>query len=154
MKFENDAQRTAYGEVSKLLADLFDERSREDGHFYVRYGSTVLEIYVEPYGPEESAVIIMAYCVQDVALDEELTAGLLELNHQLPFGAFSLVGNDIFFSYSLFGSCLDRRGLMGAVAAVANVSDEYDDRIVAKYGGQTALEKVRGPFSGNDEDED
>jgi hypothetical protein len=29
------------------------------------------------------------------------------------------------------------------VAAVANVADEYDDRIVAKYGGQTALQRIR-----------
>jgi hypothetical protein len=26
---------------------------------------------------------------------------------------------------------------------VANIADDYDDRIVAKYGGQTALQRMR-----------
>ena len=29
------------------------------------------------------------------------------------------------------------------VRAIINVSDEYDDRIVEKYGGQTALDRIR-----------
>ena len=40
-------------------------------------------------------------------------------------------------------SALDGGVLLGAIAAVANTSDEYDDRIVAKYGGQTALDRIR-----------
>jgi hypothetical protein len=68
--------------------------------------------------------------------------GLLELNHHLAFGAFSLVGRDIFLSHTLFGRGLERGGLLSAIAAVANISDEYDDRIVAKYGGQTALDRI------------
>jgi hypothetical protein len=81
--------------------------------------------------------------VQGVQLEEDLLLGLLELNHTIPFGAFSLVGEDIYFSHSLFGRSLDRTNVLGAVAAVANVADEYDDRIVAKYGGQTALQRIR-----------
>jgi hypothetical protein len=85
----------------------------------------------------------MAYCVQGVALEENLLLGLLEVNHHRPFGAFSLVGSDIFFSHSIFGRSLQRSNLLGTIAAVANVSDEYDDRIVNKYGGQTALQRIR-----------
>ncbi|HVR99209.1 MAG TPA: YbjN domain-containing protein, partial [Thermoanaerobaculia bacterium] len=112
-------------------------------HFYVRYGTTVLEISVEPYGTEESIVIIMSYCVQDVEVAEELLLGLLELNHRLTCGSFSLVENDIFFSYALFGRNMSPRDLLRAITAVATVSDDYDDRIVAKYGGQTALDKIQ-----------
>jgi hypothetical protein len=103
----------------------------------------VLEIAIEPYGPEEAVVTIMSYCVQDVEADEELMAGLLELNHQLAFGAFSMVGNDIFFSHSLFGRNLQPRDLLRAITSVATVADDYDDRIVAEYGGQTALERIQ-----------
>ncbi len=85
----------------------------------------------------------MAYCVQGVTVDENLLLGLLELNHTLPIGAFSLVGTDIFFSYSIFGRDLERRDLLNAVAAVANISDDYDDRIVAEYGGERALDRIR-----------
>ena len=88
-------------------------------------------------------VQVMAYCVQGVRLDSDLLLGLLELNHHLAFGAFSVVGRDIFLSHTLFGRGLERAALLSAIAAVANTSDEYDDRIVAKYGGQTALDRIR-----------
>jgi len=86
---------------------------------------------------------VMAYCVQGVEVDDKLLRGLLELNHSLPFGAFSVVGSDIFFAYSLFGRAVERSNVLGAVAAVAEISDEWDDRIVAKYGGQRALDRIR-----------
>lgn len=144
MEFENDIQEMSYRKVKDFLTELFDEQvhDEEDGRIYVRYGSTVLEVAVEPYGPEEAAVVIMAFVVQGVTLDEDLLAGLLELNHQVPFGAFSLVENDVFYSYSLFGRSLDRRGLLGALAAVATISDDYDDKIAAKFGGETAQAKI------------
>jgi hypothetical protein len=131
--------------VEEYLGELFEDPylDPDNDHFYVRYGTTVLEISVEGYGPEEAMVQVMAYCVQGVRLDADLMLGLLELNHHLPFGAFSLVGRDLFLSHSLFGRSRDRGTLLGAIAAVANVSDEYDDRIVAKYGGQTALDRIR-----------
>lgn len=145
MEPEHKTQRATHDEVGEYLEELFDSPYHDDenGHFYVRYGSTVLEIAVEPYGPEETVVLIMAYCVQGVDLRENLLLGLLEVNHQLPFGAFSLVGNDIFFSHSLFGRSLDARTLLQAIEAVATISDEYDGRIVARYEGQTALERIR-----------
>ncbi len=143
MQFENENQASTYRDVEVYLGELFDQDFHsEDGHFYVQYGSTVIEISVEPYGPEEVMVMVMAYCVQGVTVDEDLALGLLELNHTLPFGAFSLVGTDIFFSYAIFGRTLERSNLLNAIAAVANVSDDYDDRIVAKYGGERALDRI------------
>ena len=143
--FENPVHQETFAKLEEYLGELFDEpyHDPENDHFYVRYGSTVLEISVEPYGPEEAMVVLMSYCVQDVELDEELMAGLLELNHEMPCGHFSLVGNDIFFAYSLFGRSLDARDLLRAITAVATVADDYDDRIVARYGGQTALERIQ-----------
>jgi hypothetical protein len=145
MDFAHRVHRETHDRVEEYLAELFEDpyHDPESGHFYVRYGSTVLEISVDPYGPEETMVEVMSYCVQGVRLEEDLLLGLLELNHHLPFGAFSLVGRDIFLSHSIFGRGLERATLLGAIAAVANVSDEYDDRIVAKYGGQTALDRIR-----------
>jgi hypothetical protein len=145
MQFESDLQRQTVERVREYLEDLFEDvyEDPDDGHFYVSYGTTVLEISVEPYGPEDTAVAVTSYCVQGVEAEEPLLRGLLELNHSLAFGAFSLVDTDIFFTYALFGSSLERRSLLGAIAAVANVADDYDDRIVAKYGGQTALQRIR-----------
>ncbi len=145
MQFEHRHHRRTYETVREYLKELFEETFEDaEGHFYVRYGSTVIEISAEPYGPEEASVAIVAYCVQGADIDDELLASLLQLNHTLPFGAFSVVGSDIFFSHSLFGRTLQRSNLLGAVAAVAEISDDYDDKLSEKYGGSTALDRIRG----------
>ena len=143
--FESPVHHETFDKLREYLGELFEEsyHDPENDHFYVRYGSTVLEISVEPCGPDEAVVVIMSYCVQDVELEEELMAGLLELNHQMPCGHFSVVGNDIFFAHSLYGRSLEPRDLLRAITAVASVADDYDDRIVARYGGQTALERIQ-----------
>ena len=143
--FEHAIQEETFRKVKEYLGELFEEpyHDPENDHFYVRYGTTVLEISVEPYGPEEAMVTIMSYCVQDVEVEDDLLLGLLELNHQLLCGSFSVVGNDIFFAHSLFGSSLEPRDLLRAITSVATLADDYDDRIVARYGGQTALEKIQ-----------
>lgn len=145
MDFENECQETTHDTVGRYLSELFDApySDPENGHYYVGYGSTILEVSVEPYGPEEAVVQITAYCVQEAELADDLALGLLELNHELPIGGFSLVGSDIFFSHGLFGKSLDRNSLLGGIAAVATVSDDYDDRIVAKYGGRTARDMIQ-----------
>ncbi|MDP9120364.1 MAG: YbjN domain-containing protein [Acidobacteriota bacterium] len=145
MAFEHAIHEETFHKLKEYLNELLDEpyHDPENDHYYVRYGSTVLEISVEPYGSDESVVTIMSYCVQDVEIAEELLLGLLELNHQMDCGSFSLVGNDIFFSHSLFGRSLDPRDLLRTITAVATVADDYDDRIVERYGGQTALERIQ-----------
>lgn len=149
MEFASDKHREAYERVRVYLHELFDDKlyhEKATGHFYVRYGSTVLEISVEPFnadGADDAIMMAMSYCVQGVEVDDDLLRGLLELNHTLPFGAFSLVGDDIFFSHSLLGQTLERSNVLATIAAVANVSDEYDDRIVEKFGGQRALDRIR-----------
>jgi hypothetical protein len=145
MQFENDVQRETYERVEEVLPELFDDlyHDEADGHFYVRYGSTVLEISVEAYGPKEAVVTIMSYCVQGVEETDGLPTMLLEMNHALPLGSFSMVGKDVFFSHSMFGRDLQPRTLLSAVAAVADLADEWDDRLCARFGGQTALERIR-----------
>jgi hypothetical protein len=137
--------RETFDKVREYLGELFEDpfHDPENDHFYVRYGTTVLEISVEPYGAEETIVIIMSYCVQGVEVEEDLLIGLLQLNHEIPCGSFSLVGTDIFFAHSLFGSTIEPRDLLRVITAVAEVADDYDDRIVARYGGQTALERIQ-----------
>jgi len=144
MEFESPHVAEHHEKLGRYLQELFEDLylDPDNGHFYVGYGSTVLEVSAEPYGPEDSVVRVTAYCVQGVELEEDLALGLLELNHELPVGAFSLVGPDVFFSHTLFGRSLDRHNLLGTIAAVATVSDDYDERIVERFGGATALELI------------
>lgn len=145
MKFAHDTHRAVFEIVREYLGELFEDSyfDKKTGHTYVQYGSTVLEISVDSYGPEDAVVIVMSYCVQGVELEEDLLLGLLELNHTLPFGAFSLVGNDIFFSHGVLGKTLERHNLLAAISAVATISDDYDELIVKKYGGKTALDLIK-----------
>jgi hypothetical protein len=142
---QSKVYRETFEKVREYLGELFEDpfHDPENDHFYVRYGTTVLEISVEPYGTDETVVIIMSYCVQGVEVEESLLVGLLQLNHEITCGSFSLVGTDIFFAHSLFGQSLEPRDLLRAITAVAEVADDYDDRIVARYGGQTALERIQ-----------
>lgn len=145
MKFEHDHHHAVYQQVRDYLSELFEEVAHEekDGHFYVQYGSTVLEISIDAYGPQEVLVQLTAYCVQGVAAEEELQLALLQANHTLPMGAFSLIGEDVYFSYQLLGHKLDCKNLLSAISAVANISDEYDDLIVERFGGHRALDRIR-----------
>jgi len=145
MNFEHKHHEETHSRVGRYLGELFDAPHLDDetGHYHVGYGSTILEVSVEPYGPEETIVLVTAYCVQGADIDTKLMKGLLQLNHDLPVGAFSIVDSDIFFSQSLFGRELERNNLLGTIAAVATTGDDYDDRIVSSYGGQTALAKIR-----------
>ena len=145
--FEHEIQEETFHKVKEYLSDLFEEppyHDPETDHFYVRYGTTVLEISVEPYGPDEAMVTMMSYCVQDVEVEEDLLLGLLELNHQIPCGSFSAGGErHLLRPFALRAQPGARATCCGRSPRWPTLADDYDDRIVARYGGQTALEKIQ-----------
>jgi hypothetical protein len=73
-------------------------------------------------------------------MEVPLALQLLEMNALLRFGAFAYVpaGDVIIFSHTLLGGAtLDSEELNTTIRDVAIIADEYDDRIAARYGGQT-----------------
>jgi hypothetical protein len=67
---------------------------------------------------------------------------LLMENGTLRFGAFGIDSEkDIFFEHTIVGSTCDKEELRASVMAVVTNSDDYDDKIVAKWGGQTARDR-------------
>jgi hypothetical protein len=58
-------------------------------------------------------------------------------------GAFSMVGTDVFFSHAFLGRDLQAPQLLASLNNVASTSDTYDEQIVARFGGATALERLR-----------
>ncbi len=81
---------------------------------------------------------VVAQVVSDVNPEPSLFRQLLILNGQLRFGAFAFIpdGNLIMFGHSILGGeSMDVKELVATVHDVALVADEYDDRIVARYGG-------------------
>jgi hypothetical protein len=144
--FHTPCQGDVYRKVKSYLDELVDEHFDDAEHcdFYMKFGSTVVEISIDPYLEDDAIIEVLAFCVQGVEASPELMKELLELNSQLPLGAFSLVGTDVFYSHAFLGRSMQPDQLLASLQNVANVSDEYDERIVERHGGETAIERLRG----------
>ena len=143
--FHTQCQEEVYRQVKTYLDELVDDHSDDAEHcdFYLKYGSTVLEISIDAYEEDDAVIEILAFCVQGVEPTFELMQELLALNSEVPLGAFSMVENDIFYSHAFLGRRLRPEQLIASLDTVASVSDLYDEKLVAKYGGETAIERVR-----------
>jgi hypothetical protein len=143
--FHTQCQEEVYRQVKSYLDELVDEHFDDAEHcdFYLKYGSTVLEISIEPYEEDDAVIQILAFCVQGVEGTFELMQELLRLNSEVPLGAFSLLGRDVFYSHAFLGRRLRPEQLIASLDSVASISDLYDEKIVAQYGGETALERLR-----------
>jgi hypothetical protein len=137
--------------IEKALGKSTAFRKVEDRLYVVKQGSSYVMISVIPTGPksgqtDKAVVRVVSQVVSGVNPEPSLFRQLLILNGQLRFGAFAFVpeGNLILFTHSILGGTqMDEREVVATVHDVALVADEYDDRIVARYGGQTALEKIQ-----------
>jgi hypothetical protein len=143
--FHTQCQEEVYRQVKQYLDELVDEHFDDAEHcdFYLKYGSTVLEISIEPYEEDDAVIEVLAFCVQGVEPTFDLAQELLRLNAEVLLGAFSMDGRDIFFSHSFLGRRLRPEQLIASLDTVASISDEYDEQLVEAYGGETALERLR-----------
>jgi hypothetical protein len=144
-EFHTQCQEEVYRQVKAYLDELVDEHFDDADHcdFYLKYGSTVLEISIDAYEEDDAVISILAFCVQGVEPTFELMRELLLLNSEVQLGAFSMVDSDIFYSHSFLGRRLRPEQLIASLGSVASISDLYDERLVGKYGGETALEHLR-----------
>ncbi|MDB4970983.1 MAG: hypothetical protein JWN44_6672 [Myxococcales bacterium] len=134
---------TSCGTIEKALGKSPAYRKVDEHLYVVKQGSSYVMISVVPSGPkgkanERALVRVVAQVVAGVTPEPSLFRQLLILNGQLRFGAFAYIpdGNLIMFGHSMLGGgTMDARELIATVHDVALVADEYDDRIVARYGG-------------------
>jgi hypothetical protein len=131
------------GTIEKALGKSPAYRKVDEHLYVVKQGSSYVMISVVPSGPkgktsDRALVRVVAQVVAGVTPEPSLFRQLLILNGQLRFGSFSFIpdGNLIMFGHSMLGGeGLDVKELVATVHDVALVADEYDDRIVARYGG-------------------
>jgi hypothetical protein len=152
--------------IEKTLGKSQAFRKVDDRLYVVKQGSSYVMISVVPSGPKEkpderALVRVMAQVVAGVRPEAPLMRQLLILNGQLRFGAFAYVpeGSLIMFGHSILGGDgMDVKELHATVHDVALVADEYDDRIVARYGGarmqDVIEEKAMNHLFGDKPDED
>ncbi|MGH9456135.1 MAG: T3SS (YopN, CesT) and YbjN peptide-binding chaperone 1 [Thermoanaerobaculia bacterium] len=143
--FHTACQEDVYRQVQSILGELVDEFYDDAEHcdFYLKYGTTIVEISIDPYEDENAVVEVLAFCAQGVQPAPELMRELLQINAEVPMGAFSLVGADVFFSHSFVTRQLEPPQLLASLNVVASTSDTYDEQIIERFGGETALDRLR-----------
>ena len=147
MEFETQAQKECFERVGPWVKELFGGsvlRKPDKPILGVMHGSAFTQVGVFPWGPDDAIITTRSYVVTGVEITQDLLVYLLQENAGMRFGAFALDDDeDIIFEHSIVGSTCDQRELEASVIAVARIADEYDDRIVARWGGERALDQVR-----------
>jgi spermidine synthase len=146
--FETEAQAECFIRVADWIEELFGAfhfEAEDAPRFGVAVGSAVAYISVHPWGNDEVIVVTEARVATDVKTTPELMAWLLEENHELRFGAFSLAPDGtVVLRHSLLGNTLDQPEFKESVMSVLFAADKYDDEVVERWGGRRALDEVEG----------
>jgi hypothetical protein len=149
--------------IEKTLSKSQAFRKVEERLYVVHQGSTYVTISVVDAGREgrsKPVVRVYAQVVSGVRPEPSLFRQLLVLNARMRFGAFAFVpeGDVVLFVHTILGGDhMDAQELVATVTDVALVADGYDDRIVARYGGQRmqdVVEDVAMQHLLGEEDED
>lgn len=136
---DHEAVRATSLRLEKILGKSPAYRKIDDGLYVVKQGSTLVMATVHPWRTH-SVVRLVAQLVKGVTMEVPLALELLELNSILRFGAFAYLptGDVIALVHTLADRELtDTEEFLQTVRDFALVADEYDDRIAARYGGQT-----------------
>jgi hypothetical protein len=148
MNFENEAQKATYEKILPWMQEMFGDfvgKRMEIPEFGVRVGSAFAQTAIYPMGEDDSVISTRAYVVTGVDLTADLMHFLLRENDRMTFGAFGIdQDGDIFFEHTIVGSTCDQPELKTSVSSVVLIADEYDDLIVEKWGGERAVDRLRG----------
>jgi hypothetical protein len=107
-------------------------------------GSALVEVFVFPWGTDEAIINTRSYVVTGTELTPDLMRFLLRENSNMRFGAFGIDDNgDVLFEHTIVGSTCDKIELESSVNAVLEIADDYDDKIVERWGGMRALDRIR-----------
>ncbi len=147
MDFQTETQRQCFEKVAPWVKEIFGGsvlRKPDKPILGVMHGSAFAQIGVFPWGDDDAIITTRAYVVTGAELSQDLLRFLLKENAGMHFGAFGIDDEgDIIFEHSIVGSTCDQRELEASVIAVARTADDYDDRIVERWGGERALDQVR-----------
>ncbi len=126
--------------IERLLKNSPAYRKVDDGLYVIKQGSSLVMISVHPWKQNHAVVRLTSQLVKGVNMEVPLALELLELNSVLRFGAFAYVpaGETILFCHTLADrEVTDAEEFLTTVRDFALIADDYDDRIAARYGGQT-----------------
>jgi len=146
MEFQTETQKKVYDKIAGILRDEFGKTAtpREDSpSFVMSRGSAFVQLTVTPINEQYTTVRAHSWVVTGVENTPDLLQFLLKENLSMRFGAFGIddVG-DVCFTHAILGETLEAPALMYTLMAVASVADDYDDKIVGRFGGQRAVDRT------------
>ena len=118
-------------------------RKVDDSLYVIKQGSAYVMINVVPWGDNRAMVRCTSQLVKGVDVDGPLAKQLLTLNCHLRFGAFAVdpTEHTVLFTHTILGGhTLDPEELVATLRDVALIADEYDDKLMKKYGGQRMID--------------
>lgn len=129
--------------IERTLNNSPAYRKVDESLYVIKQGSAYVMISVVPWGQNRAMVRCTSQLVKGVDVDGSLAMQLLELNSHLRFGAFAIdaAEHTVLFTHTILGgTTLDSEELHATLRDVALVADEYDDKLMKKYGGQRMID--------------
>ena len=147
MEFPTPAVQKCYERIAPMVKEVFGDFAwpfPNDPAFSVAIGSAYVTIKVNPWTDDDAVVPTYAWVVTGAETTPDLMRHLLTENFDLRFGAFGMdQAGDIILQHSIAGATCDKEDLRASAMAIVHYADASDDEIVAKFGGQRAID--RGP---------
>ena len=125
--------------IERTLESSPAYRKVDDSLYVIKQGSAYVMINIVAWGQNKAMVRCSSQLVKGVEVDGALALQLLELNTYLRFGSFAYDPQEqtvLFVHTILGGTTLDGVELRATLRDVALIADEYDDKLMQKYGGQ------------------
>jgi hypothetical protein len=127
--------------VRHYLAGSFDGVDFDDeGVASFPYGSAHVFVSVEVFDEDSSVVVIDSPVIQRVKDDPELYRFIATRAESTSFGHLCVTGSGddltVHFGHTLLGDYLDDMELRMAAVAVAVTSDQLDDELKERFGGE------------------
>jgi len=150
MEFKNEMQKNVHTMLGNWFAPGLQagaiHKSDDRPAFFVPQGSAVVVVQVGALGNDEASITVGAQVVTGANVTSELMAFLLAHNYGSLFGAFGVnpENGTITYDHSIVGSTCDKKELDASVMFVAQTADRYDDAIIEKFGGKSALSLATG----------
>ena len=145
MEFQSEAQAQCYYKFAAWMSELFGHipwEPLDEPGFGLFMGSAWVEVHIYPWN-EDAVINIRSTVATGTSLSPDLLNYLLRENAVLRFGAFSVSQQgDVLFEHTIVGSTCDPKELETSVIAVLKTADDYDDPIVARWGGTRALDRT------------
>ncbi len=129
--------------VERTLSTSPAYRKVDDALYVIKQGSAYVMLSIVPWGKDKAMIRYTAQLVKGIKMEAPLALQLLELNGFLRFGAFAWDPSTetVLFTHTILGgTTLDPEELVATLHDVALIADEYDDKLMSKYGGQRMLD--------------